>query len=418
MRKALAKRLVLAALGGLCLLLLWLAGGATWLGLGLRSALSDESRGIAFALDGQGRVAAVRVFRAIRRVRRRREEAVEQAPRPGEAEIVPGVGCCGVKLGDSPRRVQQVLGTPLAYGEGRDDLEYAGLTVEFFGGHVDELTTRRSRARTAEGIGVGSTREEIVGAYGALHETQVSARRSTQLTKLTSAAAAMAFFAFLSAVTACLLVGLWEGAPAPVSAVLACIGAALAMWLIVVPTLVVHLFVIGEPMSSLGEGFLTELARTDPFWGFRPAVAVVGLFAAGRAGSALLRLRPHRVYVCGIVGAGAAVTLLYTCALFAPPPLPSVWHGLRQWWLPGLLMHGMVPGAVLAACFLALARQRRRWWRPVLRALALPEPEWFERFKKMPEPTAADTQAALKAQEALQRFRAQQKQKATSDDGS
>ena len=97
--------------------------------------------------------------------------AVPAAPAP--ATIVPQRGMLGVVLGDSVREVRAKLGPPdgirFVKNEiiGRQRVYRYGRTAISFNGagrgaRVIDLTTRSRRERLANGIGVGSTKREVM----------------------------------------------------------------------------------------------------------------------------------------------------------------------------------------------------------------------------------------------------------------
>ena len=92
---------------------------------------------------------------------------------PAGATIVPQRGMLGVQLGDTVREVRATLGPPdgirFVRNEiiGRQRIYHYGRTVISFNGDgrrskVINLTTRGRRERLANGIGVGSTKTEVM----------------------------------------------------------------------------------------------------------------------------------------------------------------------------------------------------------------------------------------------------------------
>ena len=90
-------------------------------------------------------------------------------PACADARLVPQRGMAGISLGMAPAKVRAVLGRPLAVTHRKNEFgpytEYRYpflLRVGFQGnGGVTSIETRGHRERTAGGIGVGSTREEV-----------------------------------------------------------------------------------------------------------------------------------------------------------------------------------------------------------------------------------------------------------------
>jgi len=94
---------------------------------------------------------------------------------PALATIVPQHGIRGVTLGMSPDKVKGALGNPAKTTQGTNDfghwiqLEYAGLTVGFQSGSgATSISTASSTERTAAGIGVGSTIQDVLAKVPAV----------------------------------------------------------------------------------------------------------------------------------------------------------------------------------------------------------------------------------------------------------
>ena len=92
---------------------------------------------------------------------------------PASATIVPQQGMLGVELGDRVREVRKTLGPPdgirFVRNEiiGRQRIYHYGRTLIAFDGdgrraRVINLTTRSRRERLANGVGVGSTKREVM----------------------------------------------------------------------------------------------------------------------------------------------------------------------------------------------------------------------------------------------------------------
>ncbi|MDQ3739560.1 MAG: hypothetical protein M3389_01330 [Actinomycetota bacterium] len=94
-------------------------------------------------------------------------------PGTAGATIVPQRGMLGVELGDTVREVRSKLGAPdgirFQRNEilGRQRLYFYGRTLVAFDGdarnaRVIHMSTRSRRERLANGVGVGSTKEEVM----------------------------------------------------------------------------------------------------------------------------------------------------------------------------------------------------------------------------------------------------------------
>ena len=92
---------------------------------------------------------------------------------PAGATIVPQRGMLGVELGDSVREVRSKLGAPdgIRFVDneiiGRQRIYHYGRTAIAFNGasrgaRVINMTTRSRRERLANGVGVGSTKREVM----------------------------------------------------------------------------------------------------------------------------------------------------------------------------------------------------------------------------------------------------------------
>ncbi len=112
-------------------------------------------------------------------------------PAGGEASLViePRVGVGQVKFGATADQVKQSLGEPSSTAASGAILVYEnlGLTITLREGAVTAIScgdprdkdadaVKACRCRTKEGIGIGSTEEEIIAAYG-----QPAGRRESQL---------------------------------------------------------------------------------------------------------------------------------------------------------------------------------------------------------------------------------------------
>lgn len=92
------------------------------------------------------------------------------------ATIVPQKGMAGVRLGMTPAKVRSVLGTPLATIHGTNDfgpfteLRYAHRVVVSFQGdlNVTSVTTTARFERTSGGLGVGSTKAQVIAGLPAV----------------------------------------------------------------------------------------------------------------------------------------------------------------------------------------------------------------------------------------------------------
>ena len=94
---------------------------------------------------------------------------------PALATIVPQHGMRGVTVGMSPAKVKGTLGKPAKTTQGTNDFghwvqfDYAGLTVGFQSGSgATSISTAASGERTATGIGVGSTIQDVLAKVPAV----------------------------------------------------------------------------------------------------------------------------------------------------------------------------------------------------------------------------------------------------------
>lgn len=94
----------------------------------------------------------------------------------GKWIVTPGVGMGDLKLGDPQSRITEVLGDPL-FIEGEQVHQYEGFMVLAREGKVYAIycddtdgmnpqRVKKSRCRTTKGVGVGSTEQDILKAYG------------------------------------------------------------------------------------------------------------------------------------------------------------------------------------------------------------------------------------------------------------
>jgi hypothetical protein len=90
---------------------------------------------------------------------------------PAAATIVPQHSIAGVKLGMTEKRVRALKGKPLAVRKSRNDfgtfreLVYARVRVGFqSGSKVTAVSTTSPKERTARGLGIGSSVEQIKAA--------------------------------------------------------------------------------------------------------------------------------------------------------------------------------------------------------------------------------------------------------------
>ncbi|MBL7223822.1 MAG: hypothetical protein ISS72_08215 [Candidatus Brocadiae bacterium] len=88
--------------------------------------------------------------------------------RPPANRIAPGMGCCGIVLGDLEKAVAKLHGVPtrrLRFGR-LVQLEYPELLVVLHKGRVAVVHLCKQHAVTAEGIRIGSARKQVIRAYG------------------------------------------------------------------------------------------------------------------------------------------------------------------------------------------------------------------------------------------------------------
>ena len=90
-------------------------------------------------------------------------------------KIEPGIGIGKVAFGMTAKEVQSVLGKPDYTDENCISYDGLGLSIYIFRGFVKGITcigisgdpdVKPCTARTSKGIGIGSTREQIIEAYG------------------------------------------------------------------------------------------------------------------------------------------------------------------------------------------------------------------------------------------------------------
>lgn len=194
-------------------------------------ALWDGPQGVAFGIDERGQVESVKVFLPGRfEVEEHNGKTVlvehlpapdaptadeARAPRPGPEEIVPGVGCCGVKLGDDRDAVESALGPPFTRrGWPTDETwHYKGLALSLCRGRVVAVVASRAGPRTPEGVGVGSTVQEARGAYAGLKGGFGAAamlKERLDPRQLVAQVIGTAWWGLLASVCACVLLGLTE----------------------------------------------------------------------------------------------------------------------------------------------------------------------------------------------------------------
>ena len=340
---------------------------------------SYPARGITFIFDQQAKVNAMSVW--LPGGARGDAAPPEAALRPGGSEVVPGVGCCAVLLGDKPTDVLRALGEPSLRRRfpAIVDLIYEHVWVRVSHHRVFEICTSREDARTPEGIGIGSSRAEAVEAYGKRQEVAEAPNAGgegritvpVELRELGSAwhsrAARVVFLALVVSLIVCLFLTSLPRGPAWGIVALACV----CGW-------------IGYPTAwalwDVLAGLPVRVALSDlrawaqsPF--ARPSVvaALIGLFLGGRLAARARRRSP--ALVCTFAGLGATVagTLADGVAVAVQPPPPPILALLwGEPWNP--LTRSALPSLTMAICLLLLASQQTRWWQTTRVALGIEVP--------------------------------------------
>lgn len=375
-------------------------GGGTMPSL---TGLPYWARGINFLLDRQGRVEVIEV-----RSPRRAWEVVlpsQEAPRPGEKDVVGGVGCCGVRLGDTEEAVVQALGEPAMRSPfaPHTQLVYEHVWVRLREQKVSTVCTCRQGAATPEGVGIGSSREDVIKAYGPLEQDSkrapdvpngVATSGSVQMLSFGvawhSRAAGVVFVALFVSLVICLLLRLVPRGPVWAMVVLACVGAWIAYPVArAVVSVRFHGF-LWSVSDWVARGYYAfpdvRCTLLDPFvfslkaWLRAPLptvhalAALLGLFVAGRLALRWFRVSDAAAYLAALSGAvllGTAVPALWVALMPARPRIVQVLRG--PWtWQP--LTAAALPSLALACCLLLVACQRKRWWETARLALGLDRP--------------------------------------------
>lgn len=370
------------------------------------------TRGLTFHYDSEGRAAAIQLW--YRYEPRRGITWSDPPSRPGENEIVPGVGACEVQLRDRRQTVLEALGSPLQehrYGEWCE-LVYRDLLVRLEDDEVEYVTTSRAGARAADGIGVGSTRQEVEKAYGAPEDDMRAAyghvpdEGGGEITRFpwhTEWAGAV-FGSLALSIPLCLVVTLLHRKRGWMVVLLTC----LVIWLVAPPLRLCQTVVKsvplsaetgslddfclsfwrwyeGDPKSQQGFGAHIRQGAIESFkqWLRKPIPSVttlatlLGFFAIGRLVSGRLRNAKPAARLLAVAG-GLVLGLMASGLWFMlgpgrPPIYAAIWGAPR--WNP--LTSVVLPNAILLGCLLLVASQTPWSWRALWRPTAIdaePEP--------------------------------------------
>ena len=318
------------------------------------------------------------------------------ARRPGRDEILPGVGCCGIMLGDSAQSV-------CAAGEAPTEPN-VGMVVPLNGGEVlvhvsvkgvGVIETAKRSARTPEGIGVGSRVRDVLAAYGPEWKDRIGAygppeddadeaeweeeaRYRLGFGWLRKAAIAGAV-ALIASLVSCLSLSALSREP---SWGLFALGHFFLWTLVWMGVLLNYTPFLDEPYADdvrVPLDFIVRMWFKIPLLAGIFLAAFVGFFAAGRLASRVLGRFAAAVYAAGVLGAAVAGTL---AGLFALNLGRRVYVTI-EYATPAacgemLLKGAVIPSTVLALCFLLVACQRTRWWETLRLALRLDRPQLEE----------------------------------------
>ena len=360
--------------------------------------------GLSFHVDRHHVVKAISV-EGRRRIRSTKEPPDKPA-RPGTTEIVPGVGACRVMLDDTQEAVVAAVGAPTRdrrtalHTHRFAHLIYEDLFITLKDDRVTSIVTSREDARTPEGIGVGSSRQQVAQAYGRREREMLGRAKEGEemagtvvsqaplTTSVTGAAwhsraAGAIFYDLITSLVGCLTLSLAPRRRAWAGILLACAGTwvgvcvGIAVWGIVslmVPQMWSWIR-YGSSLFVLEKWvFLKDMVRflvASVRWSSRDVVIVaglVGLFVAGRVAVRRLHLSGGRVYLLCCLGAVVFGTGARVLVNALQPHILTVLYQHRG----NLLTNAAVPCLALSVCFLVVASQRTRWWENVRSALGMP----------------------------------------------
>ena len=326
------------------------------------------------------------------------EGALDGRTRPSAQEIIPGVGACGVRIGDGGKEVIGRLGAPrVARRIGSHSyLVYEDLCLTLEDHHVTNIVTSRRGARTPDGIRVGSSWQEAVRACAVREQETLRRVREGEMPDVIgrtlchspletvatgvawhSRVAQAAFHALVMSLIACLCLGLAGRRDVWVGVVAACVGTWMAfplagILLLLMPQVWYWIqgrasFPCGPEAATLVRLVMTERSSE----GVVPLAAFVGLFVAGRAAGRRLRLSERGVCLLCCVGAlvfGIATRVFINALSPRQPQILAVLEPIRH----RLLVSAISLSLALPVCFLVVASQRTRWWEAVRSVLGFP----------------------------------------------
>ena len=333
------------------------------------------------------------------------EGALDGRARPSAQEVIPGVGACRVLIGETDEVVIRTLG-PAALTRCMDSCSwmiYEDLSITLEAGRVISIVTSRGEARTPEGIGVGSGRDEMRRVYaargresgpGARPEQEGNGAAADSITCAPvqnvatgwawhSQAASAVLGGLFASLLACLCLSLAPRRHVWSVLLAVCIGTwvgvylGTALWWLILD---VWFWIQGSggcPFTPEENPFFTVTVWSLMAESRRSSqdvvilAGVVGLFAVGRVAIRWLRLCERGAYpLCclGAVVSATAVRALVNVLRSRPPYILTLLSPARG----NLVTRGVIPSLALSVCFLVVASQRTRWWEAVRSVLGLP----------------------------------------------